>query len=123
MIKKSLIALTGITLGILANSYDVHTSPYFRFNNPVSINSTLEEQFDIVSKRPFMRDTQHSLKFFEYRIPLITNREVIDPVTGKSYQGLMNTNEDIHTKEGVYQLNHAHDSQWYEKDNPNKDSA
>ncbi|MFH1452351.1 MAG: hypothetical protein ABIF88_04205 [archaeon] len=116
-IKKYLTgALVGIGLGILANSYDTQTSARFQFENPVPINSTLEEQLEIVSKRPYMVDTWHSLDFFGNKIPLKTTRAVINPVTGENFQGRLDKNENIHTEKGVYKLQSAHDSNWYSKE-------
>ena len=116
-LKKYLsIALAGIGIGILANSYDTETKARFRFNNPIPINSTLEEQLKIISKNPNMVDTFHSLDFFGHKIPLKTTRAVINEVTGEAYQGRLDKEGNIHTKDITYILKSAHDSQWYDKE-------
>lgn len=116
-LKKYLTAtIAGMGLGILANSYDIQTSEPFKFVNPVPIHSTLAEQIRIVSKRPKMIDTFHTLEFFGHKIPLKTTRKVIDSTTAESYQGILDKNGDIHTTKEVYRLQSAHDSQWYEKE-------
>ena len=116
-IRKNFVgAFIGIGLGVMINSYDIQKSARFQFNNPVIINSTLEQQLEIVSKRPYMVDTFHSLEFFGYKIPLKTNRSVIDPVTGENFQGRLDNLGNIHTDNGNYKLQSAHDSQWYTKE-------
>ncbi|MBU4069470.1 MAG: hypothetical protein KJ646_00640 [Nanoarchaeota archaeon] len=114
--KKKLLAL-GIFggLALLINSYNIKTSEIFRFNNPIPINTSLKKQIKIVSERPHMTDTTHSLDLFNYELPIITLRKVTNPTTKDSFQGILDSEENIHTLEGTYELQSAHDSNWYVK--------
>ena len=120
--KKCLTrTLVGIGLGILANSYDKQTSGEFRFDNPVSIHLTLEEQLENISVKPYMVDTQYSLEFLGNKIPLKTMRSVTYPVTGKNFQGTLDKNGNIHTEEWIYKLQSNYDyypqvHHWYTKE-------
>ena len=114
--KKQIIAgLTGLILGIMANSVDIKTSEPFKFNNPVPINSSESQVRRIVDGRPEMKDTEYSLDILGMNIPLVTYRTVADPTTRDSYSGRLDSNGDIHSSNGLYVLQFAHDSNRYEK--------
>ncbi len=111
------IGLTGLILGILANSIDIKKSEEFRFNNPVSVNTTPEQAVEIVRKRPEMKDLEYSLDILGLRLPIITYRTVFNPLTNESYSGRLDSKDNIHSSEGLYELQSAHDSNWYVKKN------
>ena len=105
----------GLVLCVLANSINVETSELFRFNNPITLNTSEKDERKIVDKRPLMVDKDYSLNLFRLKIPVITSRTVQDPSSIKPYSGILDKNGDIHTFEGVYELQFAHDSNWYVK--------
>ena len=115
MKKQIIIGLTGLVLGIMANSVDVKTSESFNFNNPVPINASQSQLRNIVQARSEMRDTEYSLDLFGVDIPLTTYRNVTDPNTGNSYSGRLDSDGNIHSSNGLYTLQSAHDSNWYQK--------
>ena len=111
--KKLMYGLAGFVLGVLANSYDVRTTEQFRFNNPVPINATLDEQLKIVEKRPYMIDEKHSLHLFGLEVPLATYRTITDPLTGKIISGRLDELGNISRPEKTYELKSMHDSNFY----------
>jgi hypothetical protein len=116
--KKQIIAgLTGVVLGIMAYSVDVKTSESFKFNNPIPINASESQIRKIVNARPEMKDTKYSLDILGMNIPLVTYRAITDPTTGDSYSGRLDSDGNIHSLNGLYALQFAHDSNWYEKQN------
>lgn len=114
-INKITVGITGLVLGILANSVDVKTSESFKFNNPVPINASESQVKKIVGAEPAMKDTEYSLDILGLNLPIATYRTVTDSQTGDSYTGRLDANGDIHTFEDVYNLQSAHDSNWYVK--------
>lgn len=113
IVKKLTALATAFGIGVLANSYNIETTEGFRFNNPIPIGSTLEEQIDLISSRPYMIDTTHSIDLFNFTIPLKTIRTVIYPSSGENYSGELDEEGNIHTPRGIYELQNAHDSNWY----------
>ena len=109
--KLALIA--GFGLGVLTNSFHKDVSEKFKFENPVPINATLREVQEIVANRPEMVDTTFSLDLFGAQIELRKTRSVTDPVTGKSYEGTLDSNGSIYTDNATYALRSAHDSSFY----------
>ena len=105
----------GLVLGVLVNSINVETSEPFRFNNPIALNTSKRDQKAIIEKRPLMFDKKYGLDLFGLKIPFITCRTVQDPSSIKTYSGILDKEENIHTLEGVYELQFAHDSNWYVK--------
>ena len=114
-INKFTAGITGLVLGILANSVDVKTSKSFKFNNPVPITASESQVRKIVSARPEMKDTEYSLDILGLNLPIVTYRTVADTQTGESYTGRLDSDGNIHTSEGIYNLQCAHDSNWYVK--------
>lgn len=112
--NKMYAGLIGLGLGILVNSVDVKTSKPWKFHNPVSVNVSKEETKGVVANRPEMRDTEIGLDLLGLEIPLATYRSVENPMTGKRFSGRLDSDGNIHSSEGLYELQCAHDSSWYE---------
>ncbi len=115
MKKQIITGLAGLVLGIMANSVDVKTSEPFKFNNPVPINASQSQIRKIVNAWPEMKDTEYSLDIFGINIPIVTYRTVTNPNTGNSYSGILDSEGNIHSENGLYTLQSAHDSEWYKK--------
>ena len=107
----------GLIIGVtvLTNSINVETSIPFKFNNPIALNTSESNQEKIIKKRPLMVDRDYSLKLFGLKIPLVTYRTVQDPSSIKTYSGRLDKEGNIHTPEGIYELQFAHDSNWYRR--------
>ncbi len=113
-ISKFGVGLMGLVLGVLANSINVETSKPFKFNNPIAFNTSEKDQKRIIENRPLMFDKEYSFDLFGLKIPFITHRTVQNPQS-KTYSGILDENENIHSLEGIYELRSAHDSNWYVK--------
>ena len=75
MKNKIMAGLTGLIVGIMANSVDIKTSEQFKFNNPVPINASESQVRKFVNGRPEMKDTKYSLDMsclYKFNISLIS---------------------------------------------------
>jgi hypothetical protein len=136
--KKSnfAVGLGGLVLGVLINSVEITESKQFRFNNPIPISKessymiiekgtlyevteqvrlSLEDKQRITERRPLIQDKTYSIRLFNVHIPILTQRTIQDPFSSKVYSGRLDKEGNIHSSEGVWELQSAHDASWYEK--------
>ena len=124
--------LIGFGLGVLANSVDIETSKPYKFTNPIGTTkevcyfngsnfvtetNKLDEQDmkSIISREPSVEDIEINLDIlFGKKVNLLNYRKVTDK-SGYSYFGRLDSKGNIHTDNGVYELNSAHDYTWYQK--------
>lgn len=131
--KKLYAGLIGLGLGVLVNSIDLKTSEPFTFMNPIGKSKEISyfngengfvtervplNQQDIkkiVKSRPTMIDKELKFDILGLETAIMTIRTVTDPFTQDFFSGILDSNGDIRSLSGFYELQSAHDSRWYVK--------
>lgn len=107
--------IAGLFIGVLANSVDMKVHDEFRFNNPIPKKLSASPIENSILSGQEIQDYEVCLDIFGKDVALIRRRAVWDPVKKEYFIGDLDKEGNIHSKKGLYILQKAHGSQWYQK--------